>query len=415
MPKLALLGGPKVHEGGWPEWPMVTESDVERVAAVARSGLWGLGGTAIDEFQNRWAEYCGAKHCVCVNCGTAALELALRSVGVGAGDEVIIPAYTFIATASAVIHVGAVPVFADIDPDSFLLDPKAVAEALTGKTKAIIPVHIGGSPCDMDAFNALAREHGLFVIEDAAQAHGAIYKGRKVGALGHAGCFSFQSSKNLSGGEGGAVCTNDDPVGEVAWSLHNCGRTRPGARFEEDRLGHNMRMSQFTAAILLGGLERLEEQSGQRAANAAHLDRRLSDIPGITPAGLAPGGERSAYHMYMMKYDERGFDGLPRDRFAGAVQAEGIPLCGGYAPLYRTLASLRDCQPDQCPLACKFHGREMDYSQVELPVTEQVCAQSLWLPQNVLLGTQQDMDDIAAAMLKVRENVGELKQAAGRN
>ncbi|MFQ6130796.1 MAG: DegT/DnrJ/EryC1/StrS family aminotransferase [Armatimonadota bacterium] len=415
MSNLALLGGPKQHEGDWPSWPSVTEAAVERVTAVARSGLWGLGGTAIEEFQQRWAEYCEAKHCVCVNCGTTAIELALRSLGVGAGDEVIMPAYTFIATATAALHAGAVPVFADIDADSFLLDPEAARSAVTDKTKAIIAAHIGGSPCDMDGIKEVAGEHGLFVIEDAAQAHGAIYRGRKVGALGHAGAFSFQSSKNLSGGEGGALVTNVSSLAETAWSLHNCGRTPPDAKVEQDHLGHNMRMSQFTAAVLLGGLEHLEEQSQRRGANAAYLDERLSEVLGVTPAALARGGERSAYHLYMMKYDERAFDGLSRDRFAEALRAEGIPIHGGYQPLYRTLATRRGSQAHECPLACKFYGRQMDYRQVELPVTEQVCAQALWMSQWVLLGTERDMDDIAEAMLKVRDNVGELRQVAAED
>ena len=281
MAKLALYGGPKVHEGPWPTWPRVTERDVERVTDVLRGGRWGLGGTAIDEFQEAFAAFCDARHCVCTASGTTALILAMRALGIGPGDEVILPPYTFIASASSILEVGAVPVFADLEADTLLLDPAAAEAAITDKTKAIMAAHIGGAPCDMDAVSAVAERHGLLVVEDAAQAHGAVYRGRKVGAIGHAGAFSFQSSKNLSCGEGGVVCTNDDEVGERAWSLHNVGRQPPEARLQHTHIGYNMRMTQLQAALLLSQMEHLEEQMARRDASAARLRRR--------PRGIASG------------------------------------------------------------------------------------------------------------------------------
>lgn len=399
MEKLALHGGDKAHAGSWPAWPICGERDIERITQVARSGKWGVGGELVPEFEARFAEFVGVEHCTCVTSGTTALEVALLALGVGPGDEVIVPPYTFIATASSALYVGAVPVFADIDPDTFCIDPARIEEVSTEKTKAIIPVHIGGSPCDMDAINEIAQKHDLFVIEDCAQAHGAEWKGRRVGGLGHISAFSFQVSKNIPAGEGGAVCTSDRKLAERVWSIHNCGRVPEGAWYQHDILGWNLRMTQFQAAVLLGGLERVEEQMKLRDANGKYLSQRLSEIEGITPSKDTPGATRNAYHLHMSKFDAAGFDGLPRSAFVEAMRAEGVPFSAGYNPLYKSPAIVA--------------ASPVDYSDVCCPACERICDQEgLWLSQNVLLASQSDMDDIADAALKVQRNVSALLAAA---
>ncbi len=404
MGELALKGGPPVHAGPWPSWPRVGDGDIERVGDVLRSGRWGIGGAAIDEFQERFADFCDARHCVCTTSGTSALILALRALGVGPGDEVILPPFTFIASAASILEAGAVPVFADIGADTLLLDPRAAEGAVTDRTRAIMPVHIGGAPCDMDAINAVAERHALLVVEDAAQAHGAMYRGRKVGAIGSVGAFSFQSSKNLNCGEGGAVCTNDDEVAERAWSLHNVGREPPEARFEHTHIGYNMRMTQLQAGLLLSQIEGLEEQMATRDANAARLRERLRAVDGVEPVKLAPGAERSAYHLFPMIYDADAFDGLPRDAFLQALRAEGIPISAGYGPLYRYIAGRPGARAEECPLACALYARRMDYATVRLPVAEEMCPRTMWLGQTVLLATAADTDSIADAMVKVHRH-----------
>src|SRR6266542_781919 len=224
--QLAIDGGTPVRDKPFPKWPVWDERDERALLEVLRSGRWGshAGGGTVHEFRERFAAYQDAEHAVALTNGTAALEVALRAVGVEPLDEVIIPPYTFVATATAVLALGAVPVFADILEDTFLIDPADVARKITPRTKAIIAVHIGGQPADMDGVLALAKNHDLRVVEDAAQAHGAAWRGTKVGALGDAGTFSFQSSKNLNSGEGGIVLTNDREVAERAWSISNVGR-----------------------------------------------------------------------------------------------------------------------------------------------------------------------------------------------
>ncbi|MGD8237503.1 MAG: DegT/DnrJ/EryC1/StrS family aminotransferase [Armatimonadota bacterium] len=398
MDKLALHGGDKSHAGPWPAWPICEERDVERVVEVTRSGKWGVGGEVVPEFEKRFAEWVGVEHCTCVTSGTTALEVALLAVGVGPGDEVIVPPYTFLATASSVLYAGAVPVFVDIDADTFCIDPARIEEAVTDKTKAIIPVHMGGNPCDMDAVNEIAQKHALSVIEDCAQAHGAEWKRRRVGGLGHVGAFSFQVSKNIPGGEGGALCTDDRELAERIWSIHNCGRVPDGAWYQHNILGWNLRMTQFQAAVLLGGLERVDEHMKLRDANGAHLSRRLAQIEGLTPAQNTPGATRNAYHLFMSRYDAARFDGLPRGAFVEAMRAEGVPLSTGYSPLYKSPAIVE--------------ASPADYSDVDCPACESICDEGLWLSQSILLASQSDMDDIADAALKVQRNVSALLAAA---
>ncbi|HID56623.1 TPA: DegT/DnrJ/EryC1/StrS family aminotransferase [Candidatus Poribacteria bacterium] len=406
MAKLAINGGTPVRTKPFPGWPLKDEAVLQALKEVWESGVWGIGGDKVPEFEREFARYVGAQYGVAVTSGTVALQLAVRAAGIGAGDEVIVPPYTFIATASSVIAANAIPVFADIDPDTFNIDPSSIEAAITERTKGVIPVHIGGCPADMDAINEIARKHGLTVIEDCAQAHGAEWKGERVGSIGDMGCFSFQSSKNLPAGEGGMITTNDKKLEEKVWSIHNCGRRKEGAWYEHNLMGGNYRMTEWQAAVLLAQLPKLDEQTEIRNRNSLYLAEKLSQIEGIKPQKRDERVTRHGCHLFIFKFDSELFN-LPRERFIAALRAEGIPCSSGYNPLYRERMFQSDIR--RCPLGCPYYGKEMDYSKIYLPVVEKVCRDVIWIFQSLLLGSKEDMDDIIGAVEKVVDNIDELK------
>ncbi|MGQ9731915.1 MAG: DegT/DnrJ/EryC1/StrS family aminotransferase [Candidatus Zipacnadales bacterium] len=409
MPNLAINGGEKIRTKPWPQWPIFDDCERAALLEVLESGSWGIGGTHSQLMVKEFCEFHDAKYGVAVTSGTTALEVALRAARIGPGHEVIVPPYTFIATANAPIMVGAIPIFADIDPDTYCLDPAAAEAAITERTKAIIVVHIGGSPCNMDVFCALAEKYNLILIEDCAQAHGAEWRGTKVGAIGHLGAFSFQSSKNVTAGEGGLILTNDPELYARAWSIHNVGRVPEGEWYDHRVLGVNLRLTQFQAALIRCGLKRLPELMNRRDECGFYLQSLLKDIPGMDYVRMHEGATRNAWHLFLGKYNADDFGGLPRERFLAAMAAEGIPISKGYNPLYKEPVFQMGARPDECPFACKFYGGTVDYTQVHCPVTERVCAtEGWWLGQNILLAGREDMDDIAAAIRKIRENVDEL-------
>jgi len=409
MAKLALAGGTPVRTGPWPEWPVWDAEEERRLLEVLRSGAWGkIYGGVSEEFERAFAQLQACDYCVAVSTGTSALRCALRAVGVEAGDEVIIPPYTFMATATSVIDVAATPVWADIHPDTWTLDPDALEAAITSRTRAVIPVHVAGNPCMMDEIIEVAERHGIAVVEDAAQAHGAIYSGTPVGGLGDAGCFSFQASKNLSGGEGGAITTNDRLVAERAWSVHNCGRCRDKGWYEHPIMGSNERITEFQSAVLLAQLTRFGDQFEARLRNAALLTDLLEPIEGISGAKVPGEGSRSAVHLYLANYDSRAFGGLPRERFLEALAAEGIPAASGYVPLYK--AEMFDRGTDGRSCAERYSGRTFDFSNVSCPECERVCAGGgFWIYQKHFLGTETDMSLIAEAIRKIQDNVSEIR------
>jgi len=400
MAILAIDGGPKVREDPWPAWPVWDHEEEEAILDVLHSGQWwSVGGRKVPQFEEAFARFQDARYGICVTNGTAALEVALRALSIGCGDEVIVPPYTFIATASSVLAVSATPVFVDIEPRSLNLDPSGIEAAITDRTRAIIPVHIGGCPADMDAILEIARRHGLYVIEDAAQAHGAEWKGQKVGALGDCGTFSFQASKNLNCGEGGIILTNDENVADRVWSVHNVGRTRSGGWYEHQVLGGNFRMTEWQAAILLAQLKRVPQQMDVRSSNATYLADLLEEVPGITPPRPDPRVTRHAYHLFILRYNPDAFGGRSREDFLRALNAEGIPASAGYVPLYREVVFQRKTQG--LGSWCRS-GRPVDYAAVECPVCEQACRDSVWIFQSLLLGKRQDMEDIAEAIAKIQ-------------
>lgn len=402
---LALLGGEKIREGKtFTAWPRYGENEEAALLRALKSGVWGIGGSETEKFEKTFAEYQHCKYCVTMVNGSVTLRNALLACGIEAGSEVIVPPYTFLATATSVLEANCVPVFADIDPDTYCIDPKKIKELITPNTKAIIPVHLGGHAAAMDEIMKIARKHGLYVIEDCAHAHGAEYKGKRVGSLGDIGSFSFQSSKNLCCGEGGAIVSNNQELAEKCWSIHNCGRVRNGAWYHHENLGSNYRLSQFQAAVLNEQIKKLDPETEKRQQNAAYLDKMLSEIPGIRPLGRKKEITRHAYHLYLFRYDMNVFDGVPRKTFLEALSAEGIPASAGYSTLiykqpfmlkkqFGTFDSWKHTKPD------------LDYSQTVCPVAEKASeSEGCWLGQSILLGTKGDMDDIVNAVAKVYEN-----------
>ena len=403
--KLALLGGPKIREGkSFPKWPQYGKNEETALLRVLNSGVWGVGGTETEKFEKAFAEYQHCKYGVTMVNGSLTLRNALLACSIDAGSGVIVPPYTFLATATSVIEANCVPVFADIDPDTYCIDPKQIEKLITSRTKAIIPVHLGGHPAEMDKIMKIARKHDLYVIEDCAHAHGAEYKGRRVGSIGDIGSFSFQSSKNLCSGEGGAIVSNNKELADKCWSIHNCGRIRVGGWYQHENLGSNYRLSQFQAAILNEQLKKLDVETEKRQQNAAYLDKQLSQIPGIRPQARKKEATRMAYHLYLFRYDAGVFGGLARKTFIEALHAEGIPVSDGYSTLIYK-------QPFMLKKAFgtfnewKHTNKSLDYSQTSCPVAEKAAEEEgCWLHHAVLLGEKNDMDDIVNAVSKIYEN-----------
>jgi dTDP-4-amino-4,6-dideoxygalactose transaminase len=395
--KLAIRGGTPVRTKGFPRWPMWDKDrDEELVLSVLRSGVWSRS-KVVAEFEKKYAELLGAKRCLATTHGTTALITALNALDIGAGDEVLVGPYTFVASISVILLAGALPIMVDTDPETFLVNPEKIEAKITPQTKAILPVHIYGLPADMDRINALAKKHRLLVLEDACQAWLAEFNGKKCGTLGDLGCFSFQNSKHLTCGEGGAVVGGDDAVMDRAVSYHNFGSGGP-------YLGSKCRMTEFQAAILLAQMQRLEEQTQRRWENATYLTAKLRGIPGILPHRLYDGVTRAAYHLYPFRYAAQDFNGVTRDKFIAALRAEGIPCSGGYgrlnkAPFIENTLNSRNFQR-------MYSSEQLDHcrAQIECPYNDRLCDEAVCLSQQLLLGGKEDIDDIANAIGKIYEN-----------
>jgi dTDP-4-amino-4,6-dideoxygalactose transaminase len=320
------------------------------------------------------------------------------------GDEIIVPAYTYVASATCVLQNNLLPIFVDIDPNTYNLDPNRLEEAITKRTRAIMVVHFGGQPADMDRIGKIAQKHGLPIIEDAAHAHGCEWKGKKAGSLSLFSSFSFQSSKNMNAGEGGIICTNDKKLAQECDSLMWAGRKVGRPWYEFHRLGWNYRITEFQAAILRVQLTRLKKQVQHRDEMATYLSRKLQRLKGVSPLRRDPRCTRHGFHIYMFRYDEPTV-GMPRKRFIDALVAEGIPAFSGYTfPLYRNPMFLnKRFINGSFPLGTPYHD-DIDYAAFadKCPVSERACRyEAVWLPQNCFLGTRADMDDIATAVEKV--------------
>ncbi|MFH0962774.1 MAG: DegT/DnrJ/EryC1/StrS family aminotransferase, partial [Planctomycetota bacterium] len=398
--QLALNGGPRLRNEPFCAWPVVGDEEVNAVAQVVRTGKWGhlfgKDGSKVEQFRNAFASYYRVDYAIPVTNGSVALEVALRNAGVGYGDEVITPPTTWVATNLAPVVVGADPVFVDVLPDTYCIDPGRIEEAITPRTKAIIPVHIGGYPCEMDRIMEIAGRHDLVVVEDVAQAHGTRIKGALAGTFGHFGCFSFEISKLMTAGEGGMVITKETSLGErVFGQCGEGGRQTDRMTRGRQNVGWNTRMTEMQAAILIAQLARLEEHRKKRIENAAYLAKRLSEIDGIAPLKQDP---EQNYYSYLFKYDAACFKGVPKNTFMAALEAEGIPLFSSPShqpPAYRS------------PF---FYSPRRDYANVRCPVAEKAFEEEAvgFRASGMLLGKRRDMDDIADAILKIQEHVEEL-------
>jgi dTDP-4-amino-4,6-dideoxygalactose transaminase len=412
--KPALLGGTPVRSEAFPGWPVIEKNDEQQWMEVLRSKEWyRRGGHYVDDFEKTWAEKLGARRCVATNGGTTALWSALNALEIGPKDEVLVPPYTFIATINVVLLQHALPVFVDSDRATMQIDAEKIEAAITGRTRAIMPVHLGGSAANMDRVLEVARKHSIPVIEDACQSHLAEWRGKKVGALGDVGCFSFQASKNLNCGEGGALLTNNDELASRAEAFHNNGnvlRRDPNGQ-ERNMHGCNLRMTEFQGALLLSQMERLEQQARLREQNAQYLSKMLEAIPGIAPARMYGGCTRNAYHLYMFRYDAEAFSGLSRARFLKAIDAEGIPCSGGYSPLNRD--PFLENTFSTRPFRAIYSGREIEEwrARNHTPENDKLCQEAVWLGQSRLLGTERDMEQVAEAVRKIHKHAAALAES----
>jgi perosamine synthetase len=413
--KPAKLGG-KPLCSGFPGWPVYDQTEEKALLDTLHTGQWFRGsGKAVAGFEDAYEKLTGAKHCLATASGTAALCTALGALDVGPGDEVVIPPYTFIATYNVVVLNYALPVFVDTDLESFQIDPTKIEAAISPQTKAILPVHIGGYPADLDQILTVADKHKVPVIEDACQAHLAEWRGRKVGTWGLAGCFSFQASKNLNSGEGGAVLTNDDQFAEAAYAFHYQGVVRrvAGSNFVYGGTrGSNLRLCEFQGSLLVAQMTRVLEQTNRRTENAAYLSQMLSEIPGIKPAKLYKQATRSAYHLYMFRYDAAAFAGLERSKFLQALQAEGVPCSGGYGEMNKGDYVSRLANDKHF---LRIYGeaklKEWLARNQDCPQNEKLCQQAIWFTQNMLLGPRTDMEKIAEAIGRIQKHGAELAKA----
>lgn len=407
--KPAILGGVPTYTKTWPEWPIFDDAERKQLEDVLQSRMWCYGpyvnskrkGSKVAELQNKFARLVGVKYATAVANGTAALEVALRAAGIGLGDKVIVPSYTFFASASAVLQIGATPIFCDIDPETFNLDVEHAASLITKRTRAIIPVYFGGLPVDMDAVMKLKRKHKLIVVEDCAQAGGSRWKDKRVGAIGDIGCFSFQQSKSMTAGEGGMITTNGKALADRIFSYYNLGRKQGRPQYEHHVLPWNYRLAEFLAGVLIAQLRRLPGQIRLRTRTANALSRRLSRIEGIQIRKKDNRVTAHANSFYIFRYDKRAFSGLTRNAFLAALRAEGVPAGSGYSmplqeqPLFRHKKDF----PSDC---------DVDYSRQKTPQAKKLCREAVMLPINILMAGPQAVDNIAEAIKGIQHSSDKL-------
>lgn len=419
MKTLALHGGTPVRDtktNPWPKWPVWDENEEKTLLDVLHSGVWSYNGPKEVEFDKLFAEFAGVKYAISAANGTVTLQMALEACGVGVGDEVILPGLTWQATAATILDVNATPVLVDVLEDNWCIDPKAIEAAITPRTKAIIPVHLYGSFCDMDEIVKIAKKHNLWVIEDCAHKHGGEWNGKKAGGIGDIGSFSFQLSKHLTAGEGGVVTTNNFELAERLDALRNCGR-RPvmeenadkGAGIYVDQgnflQSGNYRITEFQAAILVEAMKRLPEQLALRDANGKYMNSLLAGIPGVMPMKRDARETQEAYFNFSFRYNKAEFKGLPVAKFREALTAEiGIPAAASYEPLNKCSLYVPHTKPARHKLSEEY-WKEIDPKRFDLPVCDRIYfEESVCLHHKVLMGTKEDMDMIATAIKKIYDN-----------
>ena len=413
---VAVLGGAQTFEAThWVKWPIwIPEQDEKGVLDVLRSGVWSRA-SVVTEFEKEWIF--SSFSFEFLSNGTNALMVALNQMNIRGGDEVLVTPYTFIATIQAILSNGAMPVFVDVDPQTFQMDPAKLEAKITSNTKAIMPVHILGLPCDMDRIMAIAKKHKLIVIEDACQAPLAEVNHKKVGTIGDAGCFSFQNSKNIAIGEGGAIVSNDDVFMDKCFSYHNLGLPYGSATGTINAggliQGTKVRLSEYQAAIGLAQLKRLDAQTTTRNVNAAYLSSLIKNTPGINPYRLYDNVTRAAFHLFPFRYNKNEFKGLSRSGFIKALQAEGMPCSGGYTAL-NTQPFIKEAFESK-NFKLMYSKPRVDYNkymeQNQCPLNDTLCTEAVWFTQNVLLGSKTDMEMVAATIAKIHANAESIKKS----
>lgn len=416
MARLAINGGSPVRTRPWPKWPVFGEEERQHLLDVLETHEWGgfpEPQPRARKFADAFARWTDAQHGICVSNGSITLEIALRAAGIHAGDEVIVPCLTWVATAACAIHVNAVPVMVDVDPKNYCIDPAAVEAAITPKTRAIIPVHLGSSIADLDRLTEIAKKHNLVLIEDCAHAHGSKWRGKGVGSWGDFGSFSFQSSKIMTAGEGGFITTNDRLLAQKVHSLVNCGRkTEEYNEFPGTLFGYNARMTEFQAGVLLGQLSRMDSLIEKKAAAVRYLGDALNKLGGFSIIEQDPRETRRGIYQVIFKYNPEEFKGLHRDRFLDALEAEGVELSGPfYVPI--PMSPLFNARTEDYPMLRERYGDGIQSPETlrkfRFPVASKVAfEEGCWMHYPYLLGTQQDLDDIINAIAKVKENCEEL-------
>ncbi|MCM4167434.1 L-glutamine:2-deoxy-scyllo-inosose aminotransferase [Arenibacter antarcticus] len=426
MKKLAIYGGAPCRDttkNPWPKWPVWGQEEEVALIEVLHSGVWSYNGPKETEFNRLFAEYTGVKHAICTVNGTITLQIALEALGIGVGDEVIVPGLTWQATAATVIDVNATPILVDVSEDTWCIDPKEIEKAITPKTKAIIPVHLYGAFADMDAVMAIAKKHNLYVIEDCAHKHGGEWNGKKAGSIGDIGSFSYQLSKHLTAGEGGSVTTNNSELADKLDALRNCGRRPEAATLEGVDKGAgdygdddgnfiqsgNLRITEFQAAILIEGLKRLPAQNANRDANGEYLNALLSEIPGVSAIARDKRETKKAYFNFAFRYHKNDFKGLSIEKFRSALEAElGIVVDASYEPLNNCSLYVPHTKPSRHKLNDAY-WKAIDPKRFSLPVCERIFQEeSVCMHHKLLMGTKADMDLVALAIEKIYTHAEEL-------
>ena len=362
--------------------PDISEEDVQAVAEVVRSGRLALGPKT-EEFERLVAEYVGVKHAVAVSSGTAALHLIVKALGIGPGDEVLVPSFTFVASVNVILYEGAKPVFVDIEPDTYNLDPEDLERRITPRTKAIMVVDVFGHPAEWDEISRIAEKYGLKVIDDSCEALGAEYKGKKLGQFGDAAAFAFYPNKQMTTGEGGMIVTNEDHVAKLCHSLRNQGRGEMGSWLEHERLGYNYRMTEMSAALGVSQFRRIEELLAKRERVARMYTERLSELEWIRTPVVRP-YVRMSWFVYVVTLAE----GMHRDPVMKALAEEGIPTRGYFSPVH--------LQP--------YVRRRLGTKEGMLPVTESVARRTIALPFHGNM-TEAEVDMVVEALKRCAEKL----------
>jgi dTDP-4-amino-4,6-dideoxygalactose transaminase len=406
--KLAIRGGAAVRPGGYPEWPAHDDRDVDAVAAVVRGGRWGgfpEPGPQARAFEERFAAYQGAAQGVLMVNGTVTMEVALKALGIGWGDEVVVPALTFAATPYAAMAAGALPVFVDVTPQTWTIDVDQVEAAITPRTRAIMPVHLGHQMADMDRVMEVAARHGLAVVEDGAHAHGQRWRDRGAGCIGDFGSFSHQSSKILTAGEGGSLLTNDERLARLAHSIIDCGRPKDAAETEYT-FGANYRLGELHAALLNVAMERFPGQQEERVPNAERFEKLVADVPGVRLMPRDGRITRWSFYRYVLAIDPDAFAGATNAAVCDALEAEGVGAWSGYEPISNY--DLFQPSLSRMPVAVEFAER-LDPSRMSFPVAEAAgLRESVYIDENVFRAGDQGVDDAVEAIAKVQANASEL-------